>query len=367
MFNHACRFVKGTEEKMNFTPISSIGEFGLVDKFASLASRFSNARVVTSIGDDAAVLKTVPGNLTVVTTDILVQSVHFDPSYTSMRHLGQKAAAVNLSDIAAMSALPTAAFVSLGIHSNLSVEMVEEFYDALTSEFGRFGCAVAGGDTSASPVGFIVNVAVAGEVEPDRLPMRSGAKAGDIVCVTGDLGRAHAGLKVLQREKTRYVEAGQPPDFIPDFEGYDTALQRHLMPDARIQLSREITDKIRVHSMIDVSDGLVSDMLHICRASGVSASLDEEFIPLDPITRRTAQEFKEDPLTYALYGGEDYELLFTIAENDFQKLYSLEGFVRAIGRISEGEPGVSVRRMDGTSESYKDFPSFQHFARRNKL
>ncbi len=352
---------------IKFTPVSSVGEFGLIDRFKSFALRFPNSNVVTSIGDDAAVLKVTEGRLAVVTTDVLVQNVHFDTSYTSMKHLGRKAAAVNLSDIAAMSALPTAAFVSLGIHSNLSVEMVEEFYDALTSEFGRFGCTVAGGDTSASPIGFFAGITVAGEVEPDRLPTRGGARPGDIVCVTGDLGRSHAGLRVLQREKSRYVEAGQPADFSPDFEGYDSALQKHLMPEPRVKLSREITDKIKLHSMIDVSDGLVSDMLHVCKASGVSASLDEEFIPLDPITRRTAQEFKEDPLTYALYGGEDYELLFTMAENDFQKLYSLEGYIRPIGRIDEGEPNVTVKRMNGTTETYRDFPSYQHFAKRNKL
>ncbi len=352
---------------IKFTPVSSIGEFGLVDKFASLAARFSNPNVVNTIGDDAAVLRTTAGMLSVITTDLLIQNVHFDASYTSMKHLGRKAAAVNLSDIAAMSALPTAAFVSLGIHSNLSVEMAEEFYDALTAEFGRFGCAVAGGDTSASPVGFIVSITVTGEVEPDRLPMRGGARDGDVVCVTGDLGRSHAGLRVLQREKNRYVEAGQPADFSPDFEGYDTALQKHLMPEARVKLSREITDKIRVHSMIDVSDGLVSDMLHICKSSRVSAALDEEFIPLDPITRRTAKEFNEDPLTYALYGGEDYELLFTIAENDFQKLYSLEGEIRPIGRITTGEPLVTIKRLGGATESHNDFPSYQHFARKNRL
>ena len=172
---------------INFTPITSVGEFGLIEKFKSLASRFANPKVLQTIGDDAAVLRPTPGDLSVVTTDILIQNVHFDSSYTSMRHLGQKAAAANLSDIAAMSALPTAAFVSLGIHSNVSVEMIEEFYDSFTAELGKFGCVVAGGDTSASPVGLVVNVTVTGEVEPERLATRSGAMAGDIVCVTGDL------------------------------------------------------------------------------------------------------------------------------------------------------------------------------------
>lgn len=347
---------------IKFTPLSSVGEFGLVERFASLASRYSNPGVVKTIGDDAAVLKATGNNLSVLTTDILVQNVHFDTSYTSMKHLGRKAAAVNLSDIAAMCAIPTAALVSVGIHSNVSVEMIEDFYDALTAEFGRFGCAVAGGDTSASPIGFVVSITVAGEVEPDRLATRDGAKAGDVVCVTGDLGRSVAGLKVLRRAKKKYIEAGQPPDFSPDFEGYDTVLQKHLMPEPRVKLGRDISEKIRIHSMIDVSDGLVSDMLHVCRASGVSAELEEEFIPLDPSTRRTAEEFNDDPLSYALYGGEDYELLFTIAEKDFPKLYSLEGYIRPIGRITEGKPQVTVKRTGKAPETYSDFPSYQHFA-----
>ncbi len=352
---------------IRFTPLSSVGEFGLVDRFASLASRFANPSIVKAIGDDAAVLKTSVGKLSVVTTDILIQNVHFDTSYTSMKHLGRKAAAANLSDIAAMSALPTAAFVSLGIHSNIGVEMIDEFYDALTAEFGRFGCTVAGGDTSASPIGFVICITVMGEVEPDRLAPRDGAKPGDVVCVTGDLGRSHAGLKVLVREKGRYVKAGQPGDFVPAFEGYDAILEKHLVPEPRVKLSRDISEKIRLHSMIDVSDGLVSDMLHICRASGVAAELDEEFIPLDPVTRRTAEEFNEDPLTYALYGGEDYELLFTIAEKDFSKLYSLEGYIRPIGRIVEGDPRITVKRLKREAEIYTEFPSYQHFAGRNEL
>ncbi len=349
---------------IKFTQISSVGEFGLIEKFNSLASRFANSKVLQTIGDDAAVIKPTPGNLSVVTTDILIQNVHFDSSYTSMRHLGQKAAASNLSDIAAMSAVPTAAFVSLGIHSNISVEMMEEFYDSLTNELGRFGCVVAGGDTSASPVGLIVNVTLTGEVEPERLATRSGATPGDVVCVTGDLGRSHAGLRILQREKKKYVEAGQPADFTPNFEGYDSVLQKHLIPEPRVELSRNISEKIHVHSMIDVSDGLISDMLHICKSSGVSAVLDEEFIPIDPITRRTAEEFNEEPLAYALRGGEDYELLFTIAENDFPKLYSLEGYIRPIGRIEAGEPKVTVKRKEGTAETHSDFVSYQHFSRR---
>lgn len=344
-----------------FTPVSSLGEFGLVDRFAAFASRFSNPDIVKTIGDDAALLKTADGNLSVVTTDILIQNVHFDTSYTSMKHLGRKAAAANLSDIAAMSALPTAAFVSLGIHSNVSVEMIEEFYDAMTAEFGRFGCVVAGGDTSASPIGLIISVTVTGEVEPDRVATRDGAKPGDVVCVTGDLGRSHAGLKVLGREKRRFVEAGQPSDFVPSFDGYDALLQKHLVPQPRVKLSRDISEKIRLHSMIDISDGLISDMLHVCKASGVSAELDEEFIPLDPATRRTAEEFNEDPLTYALYGGEDYELLFTIAEKDFPKLYSLEGYIRPIGRVNEGKPSIAVKRIEKAEEIYTEFPSYQHF------
>jgi thiamine-monophosphate kinase len=349
--------------EIKFTPISNVGEFKLIDKFKSIASKFSTPAVLHGMGDDASVLKLSPDKHTLVTTDTLIQAVHFDLSYTSMRHLGQKAAMINLSDIAAMSGLPIAAFVSLGIHSNVSVEMIEEFYEALADELGKFNCVIAGGNTSSSPIGFIIDITLIGEVEPDRQVLRSGAKAGDIVCMTGDLGRSKAGMKILQREKERYIKSDQPSNFVPNFEGYDDALQRHLLPQARVALSRTLTEKIRVHSMIDISDGLVSDMMHICAANNVAAELEEELIPIDPITRRVAEEFGESGLDYALFGGEDYELLFTISEKDFSKLYSLEGNVRAIGKMKEGEPKIVLHRKDGTSEEYKDYLSYQHFVK----
>ncbi len=348
---------------VKFTPISEVGEFGLIDRFREVASRYSSARVTNSIGDDAALISTTPGNLTVVTTDILIQGIHFDLSYTSMNHLGRKCAAANLSDIAAMSALPTAAFLSMGVHSNLSTEMTEDLFTSMTDEFGKYGCVIAGGDTSASPIGLVINVTVIGEVEPDRRVLRSGAEPGDVICVTGDLGRSHAGLKVLQREKSRFIQTGQSTDFSADFAGYDEALTKHLIPEPRINLSRSITGKIRVHSMIDVSDGLVSDLLHICRQSKAAAVIDEELIPIDPMTRRVAGENREDALNYALFGGEDYEILFTISENDFPKLYSVDGNIRAIGRIEEGDSKVDVKRMDGTTMSFTEYPSYQHFVK----
>ena len=367
---------KDSPGKIKFTPISNIGEFKLIDKFKDIASRSSlpktdvptsqSPQIVQSIGDDAAIIKPSADKLTVVTTDVLIQSIHFDLSYTSMKHLGKKAAVANLSDIAAMSAVPTAAFISLGIHSNMSLEMIEEFYEAMADELEKNNCIIAGGDTSASPIGFIVNVTIVGEVEPDRRVLRSGASIGDVVCVTGDLGRSHAGLKILLREKNRYIEAGQPASFTPQFEGYDDALQKHLLPEARVTLSRELTQKIRVHAMIDVSNGLVSDMLHLCRASELRAELDEEFIPIDPVTRKIASEFGDTPLDYALNGGEDYELIFTIAEADFDKLYSLGGNVRVIGRIKKGEPRVVIHRLDGKAEEYSDFSSYQHFSSKSR-
>lgn len=173
--------------EIKFTPLSKIGEFKLIDEFKTIASRFSNSSVLQGIGDDASVLKLSPDKLTLVTTDILIQEVHFDLSYTSMKHLGQKAAMVNLSDIAAMSGLPIAAFVSLGIHSSISKEMIMEFYGALADQLGKFNCAIAGGNTSASPIGFIVDITLIGEVEPDRQVLRNGAKAKDVICMTGDL------------------------------------------------------------------------------------------------------------------------------------------------------------------------------------
>lgn len=365
---------KKASDEIKFTPLAQIGEFNLIDRFQAIASRFSNPAVLNGIGDDAASIKTSADKITIVTSDILVQAVHFDLSYTSMAHLGRKAATANLSDIAAMSGLPVAAFVSLGIHSNIGLEMIEQFYSAFAEELGKFGCVIAGGDTSASPVGFIVSITIIGEVEPDRRVPRNGAKADDVICVTGDLGRSKAGLRILQREKDRYVKAGQPANFSADFEGYDNALQKHLLPEARIELSRAITEKIGVHSMIDVSDGLVSDIMHICAASSITgneiltAELDEELIPIDPITRRIAGELGESALDYALFGGEDYELLFTIAEKDFSKLFSLEGNIRVIGKMKPAQsgdgkntPSVTIRRLDGKFDEYSGYPSYQHF------
>jgi len=350
--------------EIKFTPISNLGEFGLINRIRNIAARVDNLHVVHSIGDDSAVLKTGEDKMEIVTTDLMLQGVHFDLSYTSMRHLGRKAAAVNLSDIAAMSGIPVAATVSLGLHSNLSVEMVDDFYEALVEEFGRYGCAVVGGDVSASVIGMVISITVIGEVEPKRYVLRRGAKPGDVVCVSGDLGRAQAGLKILNREKARYIQSGEPSDFSPNFEGYDDALEKHLLPEPRVDMSRKITEKINVHSMIDVSDGLASDMLHICKSSGVAAELDEELIPIDPLTRRVAREFGDDPLDYALYGGEDYELLFTISEEDFGSLYGLGGNIRVIGRILEGKPEVKVKRISGSSLAFADFPSYQHFSPR---
>ncbi len=365
---------KRTFGEMKFTPLTQIGEFNLIDRFQAIASKFSNPGVLNGIGDDAASIKTSPDKITLVTSDILVQAVHFDLSYTSMPHLGRKAAAANMSDIAAMSGLPVAAFVSLGIHPNIGLEMIEEFYSAFADELGRFNCVIAGGDTSASPVGFIISITVIGEVELDRRVTRDGARADDVICVSGDLGRSKSGLRILQREKDRYVKAGQPADFAADFKGYDDALQKHLLPEARIELSRAITEKIRVHSMIDVSDGLASDIMHICAASSsagtgnLMAELDEELIPIDPITRRIAGELGENALDYALFGGEDYELLFTVAEKDFSKLFSLEGNIRVIGRMKPSQtgdgmtaPSVRIRRLDGKIDEYSGYPSYQHF------
>ncbi|HUI29838.1 MAG TPA: thiamine-phosphate kinase [Candidatus Acidoferrales bacterium] len=373
-FDLLCLFTNFLARKMEikFTPLSQIGEFKLIDEFKSIAAKFSNPVVLQGIGDDTSIIKPSQDKHTLVTTDILTQAVHFDLSYTSMKHLGQKAALVNLSDIAAMSGLPVAAFVSLGIHSGISVEMIKEFYESLANEFGKLNCTIAGGDTSASPIGFVISITLVGEVEPDRQVLRNGAKAGDVICVTGDLGRAKAGLRILQREKDRYIEAGQPADFSPNFEGYDDALQKHLLPESRIMLSRTLTEKIKVHSMIDVSDGLISDMMHICLASSthggssLASEIDEELIPIDPITRKVADELGENSLDYALLGGEDYELLFTIAEKDFTKLHSLEGNVRAIGRVKEGQTKVAVRRVDGKTDEYVGFPSYQHFTSNSK-
>jgi thiamine-monophosphate kinase len=312
------------------TEISSLGEFGLIDHLTR-DNETLQAGTLVSVGDDAAVIDQF-GKQTVITTDMLLEGVHFDLMYTPLKHLGYKAVAVNLSDIYAMYATPTHVTVSIGISNRFSVEALDEFYTGVYAACEKYGVDLVGGDTCSSQKGFIISVTAVGEVAPGKFITRSGAKNGDLICVSGDLGAAYLGLQLLEREKRIYLEN---PEIQPDLEQRAYLVGRILKPEPRA----DIVDWLREHeiiptSMIDVSDGLSSELLHICKQSNTGCLVHEEKIPIHDETKLMALEFKLDPTTCALSGGEDYELLFTIPQEDYEKIVRNEQ-ISVIGYITE--------------------------------
>ncbi len=299
------------------TEISQLGEFGLIER---LSSHIVTVRpdTVAGIGDDAAVIDA--GNHYLLwTTDMLAEGIHFDLSFTPLQHLGHKAVTVNVSDIAAMNGVPSHVIVSLGLSNRFSVEAVEALYEGMRAACEQYGVDLVGGDTCASRSGLILSLSAIGKAGKDEVVKRSGAKPKDIVCVTGDLGGAYIGLQVLQREKEVYMAN---PDMQPVLEKYAYAVGRQLRPIARTDIIHELREAgVRPTAMIDVSDGLASDLFHICARSKTGVRLFEDKIPIDAQVYNTAaMEFKLDPATCALNGGEDYELLFTINPADFEKI-----------------------------------------------
>lgn len=302
------------EEKR--TEISELGEFGLIDRL-SKDIELHNQSSVKGIGDDAAVL--APTELQrVVTTDLLLEGIHFDLRYMPLQHLGYKAVAVNVSDVAAMNAIPTQITVSIGLSNRFSVEAVEALYEGIRAACTNYKVDLIGGDTTASGAGLVISVTAIGEVAADKIALRSGAKKGDIICVTGDLGGAYMGLQVLEREKAVFLAN---PEAKPEIGTYKYIVQRQLRPEARMDVVHELHELgIVPTSMIDVSDGLASELLHLARNSGVGLQVYEENLPIDKMTYDTAVEFSVDPITCVMNGGEDYELLFTIRQEDYEKL-----------------------------------------------
>ena len=300
----------------NRTEISSLGEFGLIDR---IRQQFSlvNSSSVLGIGDDAAVINTGSA-YQLVSTDMLVEGIHFDLSFTPLEHLGYKAVAVNVSDIAAMNGIPRQITVSLGLSNRFSVEAVDALYRGIAYASRDYGVDLVGGDTTAAPAGLLISVTAIGEVAPDHLVRRSGASVGDILCVTGDLGGAYAGLQVLEREKVTFAEN---PAAQPQLAAYDYVVQRQLKPKARTDMVHDFHERgIVPTAMIDVSDGLASEVLHLCQQSGVGLRVYEDKLPMDELTVKTAAEFQLNPVTLAMNGGEDYELLFTLRPADFEQL-----------------------------------------------
>jgi len=329
------------EEKTN---IEQLGEFGLIDHLTK-SIKLNRKSSVKGVGDDAAVLD-FSDKKTLISTDLLLEGIHFDLAYTPLKHLGYKAVQVNLSDIYAMNGTASQVTVSLGISSKFPLEAVEELYEGIYLACEKYNIDIVGGDTSSSKQGLVISVTSIGYANEADIVYRNGAGEGDLICVSGDLGGAYVGLQLLEREKQIYLEN---PNIQPDLEGKDYIVERQLKPEARkdvIALLREI--EVKPTAMIDISDGLASEMLHICRQSNKGCVLYEEKIPLDPMTYETAREFNLDPTVCALSGGEDYELLFTVKQADYEKI-KFKMDISIIGYITEPSAGCNLVTKSGNS------------------
>jgi thiamine-monophosphate kinase len=319
------------------TELAALGEFGLIDRLSKGVQLF-HEQTLKGIGDDAAVLD-LGGQLTVVTTDMLLEGVHFDLSYAPLPHLGYKAVAVNISDIAAMNAVPKHITVSIAASNRFSVEAIEAIYSGIKTACEEYKVDLVGGDTTSSRSGLVISVTAIGQAGKEKLAYRSGARPGDIICVSGDLGAAYVGLQILEREKQVYMAN---PDMQPQLEGKDYLIQRQLKPQARMDIVYELRELgVQPTAMMDISDGLASEILHICKSSSVGATVYEDKLPIDGVTFTTAVEIQLDPTTCALNGGEDYELLFTIGQNDYEKLKNHPD-VFFIGYINEANKGINL-------------------------
>lgn len=327
-------------EDKNQKPVSELdelGEFGLI-KHLTENIALQNKSSIKGVGDDAAVIK-YENKQTVVTTDLLVEGIHFDLLYTPLKHLGYKAVTVNLSDVYAMNAHPKQITVSLAVSNRISIEALEELYEGMLLACEIYGVDLVGGDTTSSTSGLIISITALGEVDEKELVYRNGAKENDLICVSGDLGGAFMGLQLLEREKQIYTEN---PTVQPDFSGYDYVLERQLKPEPRqdvINMFKEIG--VKPTAMIDVSDGLSSELIHICTQSETGCTIYEDKIPLDPMTVSSAQEMSFDPTVCALNGGEDYELLFTISLEDYDKIKEQKR-VTVIGHITSDKGAYQI-------------------------
>lgn len=317
------------------TEISSLGEFGLIRRLTE-GIELKNESSKYGVGDDAAVLSYPTEKQVLITTDLLMEGVHFDLIYVPLKHLGYKAAVVNFSDIYAMNGTPKQITVSLALSKRFSVEDMEELYAGIRLACEEYDVDIVGGDTSSSLTGLAISITCIGEADKDKVIYRNGAKETDLVCVTGDLGAAYMGLQLLEREK---VALKGKTDVQPDFSGKEYLLERQLKPEARRDIIKKLAEEgIQPTSMMDISDGLSSELLHICTQSKVGCRVYEEHIPIDYQTAVMAEEFNMNLTTCALNGGEDYELLFTVPISDHERISEMEG-VKLIGHITKPELG----------------------------
>ncbi len=341
-------------DQQKTTPISELGEFALIDRIAKSFPTKNNS-TVKGIGDDAAVIDN-GGKLTVVSTDLLAEGIHFDLMYTPLKHLGYKSVVVNLSDIYAMNATPKQIVVSLALSSRFTVEAVDELYAGIKAACDVYNVDLAGGDTTSSQSGLVISATAIGEASAEKLVYRNGAKAGDLICVSGNLGAAYLGLQLLEREKQVWLAN---PDAEPEFES-DYLVARQLKPEARKDIIQRLDElMIQPTAMIDVSDGLASDLLHICKQSNSGCLVEESYLPIAEETYQLAVKLNLEPTTCALNGGEDYELLFTIDPDDESKMEG-EGSFTVIGTITEAEQGTTLKTKAGNIFALKA-QGWKHF------
>ena len=327
----------------NKTSLAQLGEFGLIDHITKSFS-ITQQSTVKSIGDDAAVLDFKSKNA-VITTDLLVEGVHFDLSYMPLKHLGYKAVVVNISDVCAMNAVPTQITVSVAVSNRFPLEAIEELYEGIRLACEFYKVDLVGGDTTSSTTGLLISVTAVGAAKEEELVYRSGAQENDLLVVTGDIGSAYMGLQVLEREKQVFLVN---PNSQPDLEEYSYIIERQLKPEARTDI-KELLKKLNVQptAMIDVSDGISSEIMHLCKASGVGCNLYEEKLPLDPQFINVCEEFNLDSTTIAINGGEDYELLFTIKMDDYDKIKGNPNLT-VIGHMTDANEGIHLVTRENT-------------------
>jgi thiamine-monophosphate kinase len=330
------------------TELSQLGEFGLIEHLTKNVM-LHHASSVKGVGDDAAVIDN-SNYQTIASTDMLVEGVHFDLTYVPLKHLGYKSVVVNLSDIYAMNAKPKQILVSIAVSNRFSLEAIEELYAGMLLACKKYEVDMVGGDTTSSLSGLVISITAIGTAKKEEIVYRDGAKKGQLLCVSGDLGGAYMGLQILEREKSVFREN---PNLQPDLEGKDYILERQLKPEARrdvIELLKELD--VKPKAMIDISDGLSSEILHICSQSKTGVELYEDKIPMDPLTIETAREFNLDPTVCALSGGEDYELLFTIDMVDYDKVKNSPD-ITVIGHITDEAAGRNLVTRSGNSVELK--------------
>jgi len=330
--------------KTGLTSLAELGEFGLIERLTKHVRSY-HPETLKGIGDDAAVID-AGDKVILLSTDLLVEGIHFDLTYMPFKHLGYKAAVVNISDIAAMNGIPGQMTVSLAVSSRFSAEALDELYAGIIMACDKYKIDLVGGDTSSNVKGLMISVTILGEAKKEEIIYRSGAGSGDLLCVTGDLGSAYVGLLILEREKSVFKA---DPNMQPELSGFDYQIGRQLRPEARTDIRNLLLGiGVRPTSMIDISDGLASEILHICKQSGVGCRLFEAKIPMDELTRELAKEFKIIPSVAALSGGEDYELLFTVKQIDYEKIKNIAG-ISIIGHMTPSSEGKFMITPDGKS------------------